>query len=120
MALWAIEWSEFDVQYQPCTAIKGQVVVDFIAKFTNMEGQGAEKYLPWSIYMDKSFNRQASGAGIVLNSLERDEIECMVLLDFLTTNNEAEYEALVVGLDLVKAVGAMSVVVCCDSQAVPS
>ena len=23
MALWAIEWSEFDVQYQPCTAIKG-------------------------------------------------------------------------------------------------
>ena len=115
MVLWAIELSELDVQYQPRTAIKGQVVVDFISKFTNMEGQEAEEYLPWSIYTDESSNRQAGRVGIVLHSLERDEIECMVHLDFLTTNNEAEYEALVVGLDLVKAVGPTSVVVCCDS-----
>lgn len=40
MALWAIKLSEFDVQYHPCTAIKGQVIADFITKFTNMEGQG--------------------------------------------------------------------------------
>ena len=38
--------------------------------------------------------------GIVLCSLEGDEIECMVRLDFPTTNNEAKYKALVVGLDL--------------------
>ena len=38
MVLWAIELSEFDVQYHPHTAIKGQVVSDFIAEFTNMEG----------------------------------------------------------------------------------
>ena len=42
MALWATKLSEFDVQYHPYTAIKGQVVADFIAEFTNMEGQGAE------------------------------------------------------------------------------
>ena len=44
----------------------------------------------------------------------------MVLLDFPTTNNETEYEALVVGLDLAKAVGATSVVVYYDSQVVMS
>ena len=38
MVLWAIELSEFDVQYHPHTAIKGQVVSDFIAEFTNIEG----------------------------------------------------------------------------------
>ena len=38
MAIWAIELSEFDIQYRPCNAIKGQVVADFIAKFTNVEG----------------------------------------------------------------------------------
>ena len=38
MVLWAIELSEFDVKYHPHTAIKGQVVSDFIAEFTNMEG----------------------------------------------------------------------------------
>ena len=44
MALWAIELSEFNVQYHLRIAIKGQVVADFIAEFTNMEGQGAEEH----------------------------------------------------------------------------
>ena len=38
MAFWAIELSEFDIQYRPCTAIKGQVITDFIAEFTLVEG----------------------------------------------------------------------------------
>ena len=38
MTLWAIELSKFYVQYRLRTTMKGQVVVDFIAKFTNMEG----------------------------------------------------------------------------------
>ena len=42
----------------------------------------------------------------------------MVCLDFPTTNNEAEYEALIAGLDLTKAVGAASVVIHCNSQVV--
>ena len=40
LALCAIELSEFDIQYCPRIAIKGQVVVDFIAKFTNEEDKG--------------------------------------------------------------------------------
>ena len=52
----------------------------------------------------------------MLLSTEGDKIECMVRLDFLTTNNEAEYKALVAGLDLAKAVRAASVVLYCDSQ----
>ena len=42
----------------------------------------------------------------------------MVRLDFPTTNNEAEYETLVAGLDLAKAVGAARVVIHYDSQVV--
>ena len=38
MALWVVELSEFDIQYQLHTAIKGQVVADFIAEFTLVEG----------------------------------------------------------------------------------
>ena len=51
-------------------------------------------------------------------SPEGDKIECMVRLDFPTTNNEAEYEAVLAGLDLAIAAGAESVVVYCDSQVV--
>ena len=61
------------------------------------------------------FNRQAGGVGIVLRCLEGDEIEYMMRFDFLTTNNEAEYEALVAGLDPAQVVGALSMVVYCDS-----
>ena len=57
MALWAGELSEFDIQYHPRTAVKGQVVVDFIAEFTLGNGQGAKKKKQWNIYTDGSSNR---------------------------------------------------------------
>ena len=44
----------------------------------------------------------------------------MIRLDFPTTNNKVEYEALVAGLDLAKATGTENVVVHCDSQVVTS
>ena len=57
---------------------------------------------------------------MVLYSLERDKVECMIHLNFPMTNNEAEYETLIAGLDLAKATGAESMVVYCDSQVVIS
>ena len=54
----------------------------------------------------------------MLLSPEGDNIECMVHLDFLTTNNEVVHETLVVGLNLTKAVGVANVVFHCDSQVV--
>ena len=43
LALWAIKLSEFNIQYRPRTAIKGQVIADFIAEFTHYEDKGAEE-----------------------------------------------------------------------------
>ena len=57
MALWAIELSEFDIQYHPRTAIKGQAVADFIAKFAQSEDKGEENAAQWNIQMDGSSNR---------------------------------------------------------------
>ena len=42
----------------------------------------------------------------------------MVRLNFPMTNNEAEYEALVTGLDLAKATGAANVIIHYDFQVV--
>ena len=42
MALRAIELSEFNVQYRPRTAVKGQIVADFIAEYTQSEDKGVE------------------------------------------------------------------------------
>ena len=54
----------------------------------------------------------------MLLSPEGDVVECMIRLNFPTTNNEAEYEALVAGLDLARVAGATSVVIYCDSQVI--
>ena len=43
LALWAIELSEFDIQYCLQTAIKGQIVADFIVNFTHDEDKGARE-----------------------------------------------------------------------------
>ena len=115
LAPWAIELSEFDIRYRPQTGIKGQIVADIIAEFTSGEDMGAEESPLWSIDTDESSNKQVGGAEVILLSLERDTVECMVHLDFPTTNNEVEYEALVAGLNLTKATGAASVVIYCDS-----
>ena len=42
----------------------------------------------------------------------------MVRLEFHTTNNEAEYETLIAGLDLARVVGAENMIIHCDSQIV--
>ena len=57
---------------------------------------------------------------MVIQTLEGDKIKCIIRLDFPTTNNEAEYEVLVVGLDLAKVASAKNVVLHYDSQVVTS
>ena len=120
MALQVVDLSEFDIQYRPRTAIKRQVVADFIAEFAQLEGKGVEITAQWSIHTNGSSNRRAGGASVVIQTSEGDKIECMIRLDFPKTNNEAEYEVLVAGLDLAKVVGDENVVVHCDSQVVTS
>ncbi|XP_030939649.1 uncharacterized protein LOC115964491 [Quercus lobata] len=83
-----------------------------------MDGQGAEEILHWNIYTDGSSNKQAGGAGVVLISPEVNRIECMIQLKFSTSNNEAEYEALIAGLDLARVAGAKNMTIHCDSQVI--
>ena len=74
MMIWVIKLSEFNVQYHLRTAMKEQMVVDFIAEFTNIEGQGARKHPQWSIHMDRSFNGRTGGASTPLPKRGRDRV----------------------------------------------
>ena len=53
---------------------------------------------------------------MVLQSPERDKLKHKVRLQYQTTNNEVEYEALLKGLELAKSVEAKSILVLGDSQ----
>ncbi|XP_075633517.1 uncharacterized protein LOC142605976 [Castanea sativa] len=117
---WAIELSEFDVRYQPRSATKAQVLADFIAEFTPSQDElnkeeGAQR---WVINVDGLSTLHAGGIRVILRSPEGDKLEYAAHLQYQTTNNEAEYEALFKGLELAKSLGAESVVVQGDSQLV--
>ncbi|KAI9100747.1 hypothetical protein K1719_024109 [Acacia pycnantha] len=72
----------------------------------------------WKVYVDGSSNSKGSGAGIIVESPEGIAIEHSLQLNFPTSNNQAECEALLAGLHQTKELGAQRVVVFTDSQLV--
>ena len=120
----------------PRTSIKGQVLVDLVAEFTeppiedlesakNMDeklvGMISQYRLPaWEVYVDGASNQKGSGIGLVLTSPEKVIIEKSLRLDFSTTNNEAEYEVLLIGMAMIQRMGGKSVKVFSDLRFVVS
>nr|XP_023903708.1 uncharacterized protein LOC112015532 [Quercus suber] len=74
--------------------------------------------LKTELYVDGAANRKGSGVGLVLTSPEGIIIEKSLRLDFGATNNEAEYEALLMGMVMVRKMGGKAVNVFSDSRLV--
>ena len=53
---------------------------------------------PSKVYVDRVANQRGSGVGLVLESSEKITIEKSLRLGFSATNNEAEYETLLMGM----------------------
>ncbi|XP_065618573.1 uncharacterized protein LOC136062862 [Quercus suber] len=79
---------------------------------------GIEDVKTWVIHVDGSSTLHTKGIGVVLQSLEEDELKYKVRLQYPATNNEVEYEALLKGLELAKSLWAESIFVQGDSQLV--
>ena len=72
----------------------------------------------WEVYVDRASNQKDSGVGLVLISPEKVVIEKSLRLDFSATNNEAKYEALLVGMAMVQRMGGKSIKLFSDSRLV--
>ena len=119
---WAIELSEFDIRYKPKTEIKGQVLADFVMEFISAEpakNSQTPTDLPiWKLSVDGATNAQGSGAGLILTSQEGIDIEYALRFKFQASNNEAEYEAVIAGLNLAHSLEIGQLEVYSDSQLV--
>ncbi|XP_059292068.1 uncharacterized protein LOC132045492 [Lycium ferocissimum] len=120
---WAVEISGYDIEYRPRTAIKSQILADFVADFTPSMVPEVEKELMltpgkftgvWSLHTDGASNHRGSGLGIVLRTPDGEVIRQSVRTARLT-NNEAEYEAMIAGLELARSMGAETIEAKCDS-----
>ena len=117
MARWAMEFSEYGIQYKPRLSKKGQVLANFLVELPqhnicpNNEGF-------WNLCVDGASRQSGAGIGIQLTSPTGEKIEQAVRLGFNTSNNESEYEALIAGVELALAVGADNLLIRSDSQLV--
>ncbi|KAL0413599.1 UNVERIFIED_CONTAM: hypothetical protein Sradi_1561600 [Sesamum radiatum] len=83
-----------------------------------MGEQVLEENEDWMLHPDGSSNASNDGRGILLQGPNKIEIEVAVRLSFPTTNNEAEHEALILGLESAQETGARNLEVNTDSQLV--
>ncbi|KAL0455884.1 UNVERIFIED_CONTAM: Retrovirus-related Pol polyprotein from transposon gypsy [Sesamum latifolium] len=113
---WAVELGEYDVEYQSRTAIKAQVLADFVVEFAGEQVQ--EEKGGWLLHVDRSSNANNGGVDVLLQGPDGIEIEVAARLSFAATNNKAEYEALILGLQLALEAEARELNVCTDSQLV--
>ena len=97
-------------------SIKGQVYADFVAELSPGRGpQEVELGSQWMLSVDGSSNQQRSGDGIILEGPNGVLIEQALRFAFKASNNQAEYEALIVGMLLAKEMGAQSLLAKSDS-----
>jgi hypothetical protein len=117
---WAAELNKFTIDYVHRSSIQSQALADFIADWTpGAEGEEAIKDAEaWTIFCDGSWVTFGAGADAVLVAPSKVKTCYAARLDFSCTNNIAEYEALLLGLRMLKAMGIRRAVLKTDSQVI--
>lgn len=108
MAKWTIELSEFDITYRPRTALKSQILADFVVEFTTEVDKWNSVQIPatWGLMVGELSNSRGSGVGILLTVPNGEQIEQSFRLGFKASNNEVEYEAVIAEYELALSMGA--------------
>ncbi|CAA7039555.1 unnamed protein product [Microthlaspi erraticum] len=120
LAKWAIELSEYDIEYRTRTCAKAQVLADFMIELAPEANNDTTLSKVWTLFVDGASSKQGAGVGIKLTSPTGEVIEQSFRLGFVASNNEAEYEALIAGLRLAIGIGVNEINAFSDSQLVTS
>jgi len=106
IAKWALELMGQGISYAPRMAIKSQALANFITEWTEVQMPPVavdQEY--WTMYFDRSLMKKGTGVGLVFMSPLRVRMRYMVHLHFPSSNNVAEYEALINGLRIAIELG---------------
>ena len=128
MVKWAVELGEHEIEYVPRRTIRAQVLADLLISEEDLEppkdSQPEVQVLtvtntpPWIVTVDGASNGAKAGIGITIRNPDGILLEYAIHLDFPATNNEAEYEAAIIGLEMARAAKADRVCLFIDSDLV--
>ncbi|GKA60029.1 reverse transcriptase domain-containing protein [Tanacetum coccineum] len=126
---YSVELGAYNITYELRNAIKGQVLADFLLEapvgtpteefFRLPAGvQNKDDVEKWTLFTNSASNSKGSGAGLVLISPSSVEFTYALRLNFTSTNNEAEYDALLAGLRMARKMKVEDIDVKVDSKAI--
>jgi ribonuclease HI len=111
---WILALSKFDLRYESIKAVKGQVMADFVTQHCNIVD--SLEVAPWTLFFDGSTCGEGAGIGIVLISPQGRKYEFSLPIVATSINNQAEYQALIKGLELLREIRADAVKIFGDSM----
>jgi ribonuclease HI len=119
---WAVELNEFTIDYVHRSSIQSQALADFIADWTPgaHEEEVNKDAEAWTVFCNGSWGTFGAGVAAVLVAPSKVKTCYAAKLDFSSTNNITEYEALLLGLRKLKAMGIRRVILKTDSQVISS
>ncbi|KAK4395816.1 hypothetical protein Sango_1735900 [Sesamum angolense] len=97
--------SEYDISYLLQTTIKAQALADFVSEMAGISLWDTPKAEKWLLHVDRSSTIKGSGACIVVTSPHGEDLEFAIKFSFKASNNEVEYEALLIGMKIAHEVG---------------
>jgi ribonuclease HI len=121
MGKWATELAEHVINFVSRSAIKSQVLADFVADWTPSVTKGDPIVLEpvWEVQCDGAYCHLGSAAAAVLKSPSGIKLRYTLRLNYDNcTNNMAEYEGLLLALRKARVVGARRLVILIDSELV--
>nr|GFA95320.1 reverse transcriptase domain-containing protein [Tanacetum cinerariifolium] len=113
---------EYNITYRLRTSIKGQILADFLNEMPGNASQGmsvaATQEEPWTLFTDGSSCVDGSGAWLILTNPEGVEFTYALRFLFAASNNEAGYEALIIGLRIMTQIRVKNIQANVDSKLV--
>ncbi|CAM8989514.1 unnamed protein product [Rhodiola kirilowii] len=130
LAKWAMLLKQYELVFVPQRATKGQAIADFFADHPvpaewefSIDLPGEDIFYidvlpPWQMFFDGAARRDGAGAGVVFVSPENHLLPFSFTLTQLCSNNMAEYQALLLGLQMARQIRVDEMDIYGDSQLV--
>jgi ribonuclease HI len=120
---WAAELSEYTVDFEKRNPIKSQVLADFVVDWT-LPSQGSDEDIttPWVVHCDGAWCDRGVRISVIVTFPTGVVVRYAARFDFAddihSMNNTTEYEALVLSLRKMKALGQQTFIIKTDSKVI--
>jgi len=130
LARWYLQFQQFEIVYVPQKAVKGQALADFLAdhpipddweltdELPDEDAMVVEVQPPWKMYFDGASHHEGAGAGVIFVTSREEILPYSFTLTQCCSNNVAEYQALILGLEMAVDMKQLQLQVFGDSELV--